>query len=71
MTAELDPLREEGERYARRLAAAGVPAGVRRRPQAIHATSFLTRTWPPAREWLDIAADVLRAAHQRADGTLT
>jgi acetyl esterase len=71
MTAELDPLREEGERYARRLAAAGVPAGVRRCPQAIHATSFLTRTWPPAREWLDTAATVLQAAHQRADGTLT
>lgn len=71
MTAELDPLREEGERYARRLAAAGVPAGVRRCPQAIHATSFLTRTWPPAREWLDTAADLLRAAHQRAGGTLT
>ncbi|HEX5113722.1 MAG TPA: alpha/beta hydrolase [Pseudonocardiaceae bacterium] len=71
MTAELDPLREEGERYARRLAAAGVPASARRCPQAIHSTSFLTRTWPPARDWLDTAADVLRAAHERADGTLT
>ncbi|HEX5402289.1 MAG TPA: alpha/beta hydrolase, partial [Pseudonocardiaceae bacterium] len=71
VTAELDPLREEGERYARRLAEAGVPAGVRRCPRAIHATSFLTRTWRPAREWLDTAADVLRVAHQRADGTLT
>lgn len=62
MTAEYDPLRDEGERYARRLADAHVPATVTRYPGAIHGTSFLTGVWAPAREWQDEAATRIRQA---------
>jgi acetyl esterase len=66
MTAEYDVLRTEGERYARRLAAAGVPATYRRYPGALHGTAMLTRTWEPAREWQQDAARALRRAHWTA-----
>ena len=65
MTAELDPLRRDGERYAARLAAAGVPAAVSVERGAIHGVSFLTRVWPPAGEWQEAAAGSVRAAHDR------
>lgn len=65
MTAEYDPLREEGERYARRLAEAHVQATVTRHAGAIHATSFLTRVWKPAQEWQHEAAARIRQAHER------
>jgi acetyl esterase len=68
MTAEFDPLRDEGERYARRLAEAGVAAAATRHRGAIHAASFLTRVWAPARAWQDQAATVIRRAHQDAAG---
>jgi acetyl esterase/lipase len=68
MTAELDPLRRDGERYAAKLAAAGVPATLSVEPGAIHGVSFLTRVWPPAGEWQDAAADAVREAHDRARG---
>jgi acetyl esterase len=66
MTAEYDPLREEGERYGHRLVDAGVQATVTRRAGAIHATSFLTRVWKPAQEWQHEAAVRIRQAHERA-----
>lgn len=66
MTAEYDPLRDEGERYARRLAEAGVPAGVTRWPGAIHGTSYLTGVWEAAREWQRQAAAWIREAHEDA-----
>ena len=68
MTAEYDPLREEGERYARRLAEAGVPVTLTRHAGAIHGTSFLTRVWPPARDWQRDAAAAIRRSHERARG---
>jgi acetyl esterase len=63
MTAELDVLRSEGELYAQRLAAAGVPATYRRYPGALHGTAMLTRTWEPARVWQHDAAQALRRTH--------
>jgi acetyl esterase len=66
MTAEYDPLREEGEWYGRRLAEAGVPATVTRHAGAVHGTSFLTRVWEPAQQWQRDAAARIRHAHDRA-----
>jgi len=65
MTAEFDPLREEGERYARRLRESGVAATATRHAGAIHGTSFLTRVWEPARRWQHEAATVLARAQWR------
>jgi acetyl esterase len=71
MTAEYDPLREEGERYARLLARAGVQATVTRHAGAIHGTSYLTRVWEPARAWQREAAARIKQAHeQRGAGKL-
>jgi acetyl esterase len=70
-TAEFDPLRAEGELYARRLAEAGVPVTTARQPGGIHAISYLTRVWPPARDWQEKTAAIIRQAHQQATaGTL-
>lgn len=63
MTAEFDVLRTEGELYAERLAAAGVPTTHRRYAGALHGTAMLTRTWEGARQWQRDAADALRRAH--------
>jgi acetyl esterase/lipase len=69
MTAEYDPLREEGEWYGRRLADAGVTVTVTRHAGAVHGTSFLTRVWEPARQWQAEAAAALRRGHEHgADG---
>jgi acetyl esterase len=65
MTAEYDPLRDEGELYARLLAQAGVQATVTRHAGAIHGTSYLTRVWAPAREWQREAAARIKRAHER------
>jgi acetyl esterase len=65
MTAEYDPLRDEGELYARLLAQAGVHATVTRHAGAIHGTSYLTRVWEPAREWQREAAARIKRAHER------
>src|SRR6266545_42876 len=62
-TAEHDPLRTEGERYAARLNAAGVPARATRHLGAMHATAMMTRTWAPAVAWQRGAAAALRSAH--------
>ncbi|MGH3376877.1 MAG: alpha/beta hydrolase, partial [Actinoallomurus sp.] len=64
MTAEFDMLRTEGERYAERLRAAGVPATHRRYAGALHGTAMLTRTWECAAEWQRDAAQALRRAHR-------
>jgi acetyl esterase len=68
MTAEYDVLRTEGEAYAQRLAAAGVPATHRRYRGALHGTATLTRTWEQARVWQHDAARALARAHGTAAG---
>jgi len=35
---------------------------------AIHGVSFLTRVWPPAREWQEAAARAVREASDRVVG---
>lgn len=49
ITAELDPLRDEGEAYGRRLAAAGAYVQVHRMPDALHGFLSLPGLPPPVK----------------------
>jgi len=62
LTAELDPLRDEGEDYARRLAGAGVPVTLRRFEGMIHGFAAMTKLLPQARECRAMIVDALRGA---------
>ncbi len=66
LTAEYDPLRDEGELYGERLRAAGVPAVVRRYPGHIHGSFFATRLLPSSRRCIDDASVALQMAHATA-----
>jgi acetyl esterase len=59
VTAEYDPLCRQGEAFAARLKAAGVPVTQRRYAGAIH--GFITMPVPMAREALGEAASWLKA----------
>ena len=63
MTAEFDPLRDEGEAYARRLAGAGVPTTLRRWPGHIHGSLGFTQVLASARECRDQIVSALRQAY--------
>jgi len=64
MTAELDPLRDEGEAYGRRLQEAGVPATIRRWPGQIHGSQRLAKLLPAeAKEYGEQVAGALRSAY--------
>jgi acetyl esterase len=65
MTAEFDPLRYDGERFATRLSEARVAVSHRRYPGAVHGSLALTRTWSPAQMWHDDVVTTLREAHAR------
>jgi acetyl esterase len=65
LTAGLDPLREEGEEFVRRLRAAGVVAEATRYPGALHGSPILTATWPTARRWHDDILAILADVHRR------
>jgi acetyl esterase len=59
VTAEFDPLRDEGEEYAARLEAAGVPVAVRRFSGMVHGFVGMTALTPVAGEALDWMVDEL------------
>ncbi len=59
-TAGFDPLRDEGEEYARRLSAVGVPVALRRHEGLLHSYANLTAVGRAAREAMLEAAAALR-----------
>lgn len=59
MTAEFDPLRDEGVEYAKRLAAAGVPVEHVHASDQMHGFLLLGRAIPSAGELVDRIADSL------------
>jgi acetyl esterase len=63
MTAEYDPLRDEGEAFARRLQEAGVTAEVQRYDGLIHGFFSMGRMIPAARPGIEAACAALRAVH--------
>ena len=65
MTAEFDPLRDEGEAYAERLMAAGVDVEVRRFEGLVHGFFSQAGFIEAAREGVDLAVKALRKAHGR------
>jgi len=60
-TAELDPLRDEGEAYADKLEAAGVPVECRRYDGVFHGFMLLGKFIPEARELIADQAAFLKA----------
>ncbi|WP_158883764.1 alpha/beta hydrolase [Amycolatopsis anabasis] len=62
LTAEHDPLREEGEAYGARLAEAGVPVAVHRVNGLFHGVFGLSGILPAARQLEDLAGAALREA---------
>jgi len=62
VTAEFDPLRDEGEEYARRLVAAGVSAEVYRAPGMFHGFFGMDAILDGAKQAQAILFDAMRAA---------
>ena len=65
ITAEFDPLRDEGEAYAAQLQAAGVPVTWTRYDGMIHAFFSLDGVLDQGKKAIDEAATVLRAAFDK------
>lgn len=64
LTAGCDPLRDEGEAYAERLRAAGVPVATYRAHGHVHSSHYLTRFLPSARRAVGWSTDALRRAYR-------
>jgi len=67
ITAEYDPLRDEGESYGKRLQQAGVNVTMSRYPGVIHAFIRMTARLDKAKEALAEVAGALRGAFNKAD----
>jgi acetyl esterase len=65
LTAEFDPLRDEGEAYARRLQEAGVPVTLKRYDGMIHGFFSLGKVFPQGKQAIQEAANGLRTAFAR------
>ncbi|MBR8654138.1 alpha/beta hydrolase [Achromobacter sp. Marseille-Q0513] len=66
LVCEYDPLRDEGEAYARRLREAGVDARDHRLPGMVHACIHMLGLTPAARHLFELAGGALRAAFETA-----
>lgn len=66
VTAEHDPLRDEGERFAEALRRAGVAATARRWNGLIHGFASMGKCIPESREAIDWCAAAIRGASPRA-----
>lgn len=72
LTAEYDPLRDEGEHYTRRLEQAGIDAEVRRLPGQVHAVFGLAKAVDACAAALrETGEDVGRRLHNRVIGGKT
>jgi acetyl esterase len=67
VTAEFDPLRDEGEAYAELLAAAGTAVECKRYDGTIHGFCWMPGVLDKGRQALDDAAAALSAAFQRGN----
>jgi acetyl esterase len=66
ITADIDPLRSDGEHYAEKLEAAGVPVHYHNFPGVTHEFFGMTAVLEDAREAVKLAADHLQQAFQEA-----
>jgi len=65
ITAEYDPLRDQGEQYARRLREAGVPVEARRYDGMVHGFFAMSGVFDQARDAMGYATERLAAAFAR------
>lgn len=66
VSAEYDPIADDGEAYAKRLHEAGIPVTYSLQRGQIHISPGLTKILPAAREWRDDVIAALRDANQQS-----